>query len=394
MFTDNDIHLDILQQKAFNLRWAEVEPDVIPLTAADTDFLPAPEIARQLTRYISEGYFPYVPKLGLPELRHAFSDALKERKGELVAPECILPIDSAARGMFVAAKTILKPGDEMIVFDPVDFLFRESALAAGAKPVYFPAKIRDGRIDLSDLEGYISPRTRMIGLCNPHNPLGLLYSRDDLARLLELAEKHDLYIMNDEVWSDIIYQGSRFLSIMELPNNSRVLSIYGFSKGFGIAGLRAGCIYCTDPELFSRIVKASDVLSTAGGISSLSQIAALACLRDCWYWVDAFRDHLTSNRDYALERLAGMPLVSCHKPEATFVLFPNTAASGMSSVDLVNLLRQEYRVALVPGGKEYFGSGSEGHIRISIATSRKILKEGLDRLEKGLEHLQQGLQKK
>ena len=124
---------------------------------------------------------------------------MKARKGEEIRPELILPIDSAARGMYVIAESVLKPGDEMIVFDPVDYLFRESCLAAGGKPVFFPAKLKDGYIDLSDLESYITPKTRMIGLCNPHNPYGVLYRPEDLEHIMSLCEKYDLYIMNDEI---------------------------------------------------------------------------------------------------------------------------------------------------------------------------------------------------
>lgn len=370
------------------MRWAEVEDGVIPLTAADTDFMPPPEISQALTEYIQGGYFPYVPKLGMPEFKESIARSLYERKQEKIDPDLILPIDSAARGMFVIAQAMLQPGDEMLIFDPVDFLFRESALSAGAVPVCFPARIKDGAIDLTDLENYITPKTRMIGLCNPHNPLGMTYSSHDLQIILDIAEKYDLWIMNDEIWSDIVYTDSAFTSILTLEHTERVLSVYGFSKSFGIAGLRAGCVYCESREAFDRIVQASDVLTTAGGISSLSQVAARACVDKCYYWVDAFCGHLTENRDYALERIEQMPLIECYKPQAVFVLFPDISQTGMSAEALCSYLREEEKLALVPGGVQYFGPGSEGHVRICISTSREILKEGLDRLERGLKKLQ------
>lgn len=389
-FSDQNIHLDVLRKRAFNMRWAEQEDGVIPLTAADTDFMPCPAIGEAMIDYIKDGYFPYVPKLGMPDVRESIAEKLRSRKQEPICADQVLPVDSAARGMYIIAQTVLKPGDEAIIFDPVDFLFRESVLSAGATPVLYPAKIRDGRIDLSDLASYITPRTKMIGLCNPHNPLGMVYPKEDLQFLLDLANQHGLYIMNDEIWSDIIYIDSRFCSILTLEQMDKVMSVFGFSKSFGIAGLRAGCIYCTDPALFDRMVETSAVNTTAGGICSLSQVAAKACMDQCYLWVDEFCAFLTENRDYALERLNAMPGVTCHKPQATFVLFPDITGTGMDAVSLTEYLRREYRVALVPGGKQFFGPGSEGHIRICISTSRTILAEGLDRMEAGLRALASG----
>lgn len=388
-FSHNAIKLDVLRKRSYNMRWAEVPEGVIPLTAADPDFPVAPEIVEEIISYAKEGYFPYTPKLGFPELKESIANALWDRKQEKVDPDLILPIDSAARGMEIIAKTVLKPGDEAIVFDPVDFLFTTSARLAGANIVSFPANIKNGRIDLSELEKYITPKTKLLGLCNPHNPLGMVYSMQDLDYILQLSEKYGFYIMNDEIWSDIIYPEARFYSIVTLgeKRNARTLSVSGFSKSFGIAGLRAGYIYCHDQDLFDKIVDTSLVLTTIGGITSISQVAAMACLNKCYYWVDAFVKHLTKNRDYALDRIACMPKIKCHKPSAVYVLFPNISETGMDSTDFVNYLLKEYKLSIVPGGPQFFGPRSAGHVRICLATSFEILKEGLNRLNNALEHL-------
>jgi len=389
LFNHTAVKLEVLRKRAFNYRWAEVEEGVIPLTAADPDFPAAPEIARTLQNYIQDGYFSYTPKLGLPEFRLSLSAALRRRKSEIVDPELILPIDSAARGMYVIAQTVLKPGDEAIIFDPVDYLFKQSVLAAGATPVLFPARIDGGSIDLSALENYITPRTRMIGLCNPHNPLGRVYSTTDLDRILTLANQYDLWIMNDEIWSDIVYSETPFCSILSLgaERNRQTLSVYGFSKSYAVAGLRIGCIYCQDPAIFQKIVQTSAVLTTAGGISSLSQIAGLACLEQCDYWLDAFVQYLQGNRDYAFERLQAMPGLTVHKPQATYLLFPDIRKTGLDSDQMVDYLKREAKLALVPGSDQFFGPGSAGHVRLSFATSREILTEGLNRLEAALKRL-------
>ncbi len=204
----------------------------------------------------------------------------------------------------------------MIIFDPVDYLFRESTLAAGGVPVLFPAEVTSSEtLDLSRLEQYITEKTRMICLCNPHNPLGLVYSEEDLRHILTLANTHDLWIMNDEIWSDIVYKERPFTSILSLGKelNRKTLSVFGFSKSFGIAGLRAGCLYAHDSKIFERLSEQAEVRTTAGGITSLSQIAGMTCLDSCGYWLDAFLEHLSANRDYAYERINAMNNISCRK---------------------------------------------------------------------------------
>lgn len=388
-FANDEVNLEVLKKRAFNYRWAEVAEGVIPLTAADSDFPVAPEIREDLIDYINGGYFSYTPKLGFPEFREDISRALYQRKGEKVDPNLILPIDSAARGMYIIAQTVLKPGDEALVFDPVDYLFKQSVLSAGATPVLFPSVMKDGYMDLSKIEEYITPRTKMICLCNPHNPLGKLYTREDLELLLDLADKHDLWIMNDEIWADIIFPGKTFHSIVTVGENrnQRVLSVMGFSKSFGLAGLRAGAIYCHDKDIFDKLVEKSDVMTTAGGITSLSQIAGMACLNKCYYWVDAFIKHLTANRDYAIERLNSFKNISCHNPDATFVLFPAISATGLTSEQFADHMMNEVKLAIVPGTDKFFGPGAEGHVRICFSTSFEILKEGLDRFEEGLSRM-------
>lgn len=389
LFDNDTVKLNVLKKRAYNYRWAEVQDGVIPLTAADPDFPVAPEITNDLIDYIKEGYFSYTPKLGFPEFKQSIANGLKERKKEDIDPDLILPIDSVARGMYIIAETVLKPGDEAIIFDPVDYLFKQSVLAAGATPILFPAKVVDDKIDISKLEDYITPKTKMIGLCNPHNPLGMMYSSEDLKTILDLAEKHDLYIMNDEIWSDIVFPEKEFTSILTVApeKNHRVFSVFGFSKSFGIAGLRVGCIYCTSKEWFDAVVKKSHVMTTAGGISSLSQIAGMTCMDKCYYWVDEFLAHLTKNRDYAVERINSIPGVHCNKPQATYLLFVNISETGLSSTEFVEFMEKEMKLALVPGSDEFFGPGSQGYIRICFATSFEILKEGLDRFEEGMKRL-------
>lgn len=388
-FSNNHVNLNVLKEKAYNYRWAEMDDGIIPLTAADSDFPVSEQVKTALLNYINDGYFSYTPKMGLPEFIDAIYNYLVNRKHEYVERECILPIDSAARGMYIIAEAILKDGDEAVVFNPVDFLFRHSMSHAGAKLIEYPVTVINGKFDLSNLESYITPKTKMIGLCNPHNPLGLLYTKEDLQLIYELAEKYDLYIMNDEIWSDIVYSEKAFVSILNIGtyNYDRVLSVYGFSKSFGIAGLRVGCVYTTNKDLYQRVVEKANVMSTAGGISSLSQIAGIACLNDSMEWLGAFLIHLEQMRNYAYKRINAMPLVSSSLPKATFLLYIDIRKLSMKSKEFTDYMQEKVKLALIPGGDTFFGSMSEGFVRLCFSTSYEILEAGLNRLEKGIQML-------
>lgn len=389
-FDDKNVNLEALRKKAYNLRWAEVDEGVIPLTAADPDFPCPPMVKQAMLDYIDDGYFSYTPKTGFDDFKTALSRYVKDLKNEDIPSKNVLPVDSAARAMYIVAKAYLKPGDEMIVFDPCDFLFRESCLAAGATPVYYPASIdvEKRKMDLSKLEDYITENTKMIGLCNPHNPYGLVYTKEELDYIMQLCEKHNLYIMNDEIWSDIVFPDAKFKSIYCLGNErcKRVLSVFGYSKSFGLAGLRIGCVYATDDDAFNKLLEASDVMSTAGGATSISQVAAITAMNDSREWVTDFLNHLTENRDFAVDFINdNIPQLHAYKPQASYLLYVDIQDLKCTGAELVSFLQREVKLSVVPGGHNYFGDQSEGHIRICIATSKKILKEGLIRLKNGVE---------
>jgi aspartate/methionine/tyrosine aminotransferase len=287
--------------------------------------------------------------------------------------------------MFLLAETVLEPGDEAIIFDPVDFLFKRSVEAAGGIPVYCSVDPATGTFDPDQLESLVTPRTRMIGVCNPHNPVGRVLREHEVRTIAEIAARHDLWIMNDEIWSDIVYEEGEvsFHSMHALPEEltRKTVTIYGFSKTFAMAGLRAAFMLCPGRAAYDRLFTASQMPTTAGGLSPIVQVAATAAFRDGWDWVAGFVEHLRAQRDYAIGRLAAMTGLECATPEGTYVLFPKISSFGLSSLEMVETLRERERVALVPGTTEFFGPGGEGYVRICFATSNDILREGLDRVE-------------
>ncbi|MDE0885363.1 MAG: pyridoxal phosphate-dependent aminotransferase [Myxococcota bacterium] len=391
LFDDESVPLKLLSERAYNYRWAETDEGVIPLTAADPDFAVAREIRDAITRYAQEGVFSYGPNRGLPSLRNAMARELSSRNYGGIDAERILPLDSAASCMFTVARAFMKQGDEMIIFDPVDYLFEQAATAAGGGIKRCPYDHETGNFRLDELERLVTDRTRMIGVCNPHNPLGRLIKQDELEAIARFAQKHDLWILNDEVWSDIVFQPQKFSSFHHLasPLRDRVITVHGFSKSFGLAGLRIGTILAPCAASFTELLNASQVMSTAGGASTLSQVAATAALEHCRYWVDDFVGHLQGLRDLAIERLNAMPGVSCESPEATYLLFPDIRATGLGSDAITDYLGTAARVAVIPGNDRFFGPGGAGHIRLCFATSREILVEALDRMDAAMHSLAQ-----
>lgn len=188
-------------------------------------------------------------------------------------------------------------------------MFGVSIGMAGGKAIYYPCQKHGGHWDFSDLEGYITPKTRMLCLCNPHNPLGKLYSVAELRKILDIANAHGLYILNDEVWSDIIYSEVPFHSLMEFPkeDTQHVMTVYGFSKGFSMAGIRGGYLICPEKAIFDRAFDVSGVGVTVGGVPCLTQVAMKAAFEKGFPWVDAFVAHLQTCRDMAYDRLNAMP---------------------------------------------------------------------------------------
>ena len=383
-FSDNIVRLDLLRERAFNLRWAQQPPDVIPLTAADPDFPVCTAIQEELVRYVRDGVLSYGPPEGLPQFREAVAEWMRSTRQMDCAAEQVFATDSAASGMAVLARASLKPGDEVLIPDPVDFLLHHTVQRAGAVPVRVSVGPSTSAEEfIAGMEQRLTPRTRMLWLCNPHNPLGVVYSRNWLEKVAEWAIHRGLRIVSDEIWSDIVYTPHRHVSLASFSSEiaRNTVTVYGFSKNFALAGLRVGCLICSDPEWKKEIVAASDAESTVYGVSVLSQIAVVAALTEGREWLAGFVKHLQSQCDYVLGRLARWPGVTAQRPQGTYVVFPDVHGLFEDAERLCQHLRDHARVALVPGAPRWFGPGARGHLRICFATSRRILQEAFDRLE-------------
>ena len=384
MFSNETVNLTLLKQRAYNLRWATVNEGVIPLTAADPDFPCAPEIAEAICSYSKDRYFSYSHPEGLPEFKESIANYFNRKRNVPVSPDYTFPVDSAAFGIYLICKAFLKKGDEAIIFDPVDFLFRYSIETVGATAISFSTPPGNINIDFQHLEKLITKNTKMICLCNPLNPTGKVFTKQELLQLGTIACKYNLIILSDEIWSDIVFEPNVFTSIASLSENIRdkTITVTGFSKSYGLAGLRIGAVIAHNESHFVKLMDASLHNSTVHGANILSQIAASTALTKCEYWLDDFLVHLTKMRDMTVRELNSIPNFECISPEGCYVAFTNIKATQKTSQEIQNILLNEAKVLVVPGLKQWFGDGAEGYIRISFATSEEILVDALSRIKK------------
>jgi aspartate/methionine/tyrosine aminotransferase len=371
----------VLRERAHNLRWATVAPDVIPLTAADPDLPVASCVTDALTRYLASPHLSYGPAAGLDGFRHALAGHFAREKQAPTDPERVTATNSAASALALVARHLLvdglRPGDEVLVEDPVDFLLGESARRAGATVVRWRRE-RNGCI--ASLARAVTPRTRALFVCHPHNPLGMLWSPDEVRAVAEFAAERGLRLLSDEVWSDTVLDGRAFRSFAAEPG---AWVVHGLSKGFGLAGLRIGAVVAPSVEASRAFRSAQGFDHTIEGASTLSQIAAEAALRDGQAWRAEFLRHCAAQRDLAIARLGQLPGARiAFAPEATFVLFVDISATGLGEDTIAERLERIARVKVVPGSPRWFGPGAAGHIRLSLATTHAVLDEALARIER------------
>ena len=383
MFENNSINLELLKKRAYNLRWATFPSDVIPLTAADPDFPSAPEIAESISVFIKDRYFCYGPPEGLPDFKESMANYYQKKRNVPVSPAFTFPVDSAAFGIFLTCKAFLLPGEEAIIFDPVDFLFRYSIESVGAVAIPFAIPPGTSKVNFEQMETLITNKTKLICLCNPLNPTGKVFTKDELIQLGTIACKHNLIILSDEIWSDIVFYPNVFTSIAAIDQEirNRTITITGFSKSYGLAGLRIGAVMAHNQNHFLKLIDASLHNSTIHGANVLSQVAATTALTKCDYWLSDFLKHLTSMRTLLVNELNTIPGFSCVAPEGCYVAFTNITATNKSSQEIQEFLLKEAKVAVVPGLKKWFGDGADGYIRMSFATSDQILNEAIHRIK-------------
>jgi len=366
-------------------KWGPWEEDVISLSVADLDFRAPREIKEAVIRSVQEDRTPYGALGGDPDVVEAVCEKLCRVNRIPATPDDVHMIPGTMFGIFLACCYGLRPGDEALICPaPVYPPFMANVENAQAVAVYNPLDLQgDLGLDLDDLRRRITARTRLIMVSNPHNPTGRVLTREELQGIADVAKEHDLLVFSDELYEDMIFEGEHLsLASMSDALFERTLTVFGFSKAFGIPGYRIAYIACRGQHMRELKRRLHGMIVHA---DTLAQAAAKAALTRGGPWIRGLMDHLRKMRDYSVERLNAVPGVRCPRPQATPFLFPNIASFGISSREMAEYLRDKARVVVMNGAD--FGPHGEGHIRINIATARPVLEEAMDRVEKALRAL-------
>lgn len=289
--------------------------------------------------------------------------------------------------MWLACRYACSGGEEVVVTDPMYYPFFTAAETAGVKKIFWPLKEEeDYRFDVEALKEMITPKTRLIFLCNPHNPTGRVMTREELSAVADLAVDHDLIVMSDELWEDIIFDDKEPVSIASLnPEISdRTLTVFGFSKAYNIAGLQIGYASTTNKKMLEEMKHISRGIFRE--TTTLSKVAAKTILSGkVDYYLKAELEYLHKARQYSIKRLGEIEGVESNSPEGTYLLFPRISRYGKRSKALVEYLLEDAKVGVSDGSE--FGPNGEGHIRINIGTSLSVLEEAFNRIHKSLDKL-------
>lgn len=350
--------------------------DVISLGIGEPDFVTPRRIIQAGIRSLEEGHTHYTSNSGILELRVALAEHLERLYGVQYDPERELLITvGVSEALYLALTAVLDPGDEVIVPQPCFVSYEPEVVFAGGKPVALPLQVEDAfQIRAEALEHLVTPRTKALLIGYPNNPTGAVMPREGLLKVAQVAQKHDLLVISDEIYDRLVY-GVEHTCFASLPGmRERTILLGGFSKSYAMTGWRIG--YAAAPaEILGAMRKVHQY--TIMSAPTIAQIAALEALQHGEDEVERMRQEYDRRRRLIVEGLNAIGL-PCFEPRGAFYAFPSIAASGMTSEEFSVRLLEEEKVAVVPGSA--FGAGGEGFVRCSYATAYEKIEEALERM--------------
>ncbi len=354
--------------------------DVISFGAGEPDFATPEPICRAGIEAIEAGFTKYTPTSGLPELKNAVVEKLWGDNGIKADPNQIVVSCGAKHSLYNALMVLVDPGDEVLLFAPYWMTYAEQVRLAGGVPVEVRCRPEDAFLpDPDAMRAAIGPKTKAIVLNTPCNPTGAVFPRSILKEIVAAALRHGLYIISDEIYEKLIYDGEAHVSPASLGSDAlaQTVTIQGCSKSFAMTGWRIGYA-CAPKDIAQAMTNLQDQVTS--NPTSFAQMGALAALRLPSDQVEAMRAEFQLRRDLIVNRLAAIPDVTVAAPKGAFYVMPDVSAylGGEISDDvaLASYLLEHARVATVPGSV----FGGEGHLRLSYAASRDAIERGVARL--------------
>jgi aminotransferase len=385
---------ELISRRASNIEYSGIRrmvalaagmKDVISFALGEPDYATPVNIKKAAIKAIEAGFTHYSSTAGLPELRQAVAEKLHKENYVDYDPQTEIVITvGACEACYSAIMSTVNPGDEVIITDPSFVFYAPTVILAGGRPVFVPVKEKNNfRPNLDQAEKLITPKTKIIWINSPNNPTGSVLLESDVNRIAEIAKKHDLLVMTDEVYEKFVYDGNKHYNIASLPGmRERTIVVNALSKTYAMTGWRVGYVAATE-KLINRIhLIHMHVCTHPSVIAQKASVEALTGPQDS---VTEMVREFDRRRRYIVKRLNEIDGLSCWTPAGSFYAFPNIAEIGKNSYELAEYLLKEGRINTVPGAA--FGKHGEGYLRISFASPVKDIEEGMNRLEKSIKKL-------
>lgn len=361
-------------RKFFDL--ANTMEGVISLGVGEPDFDTPWHIRAEAIYAIEKGYTFYTGNMGLLELREAVSDYQRRRFGLEYDPSQILMTSGASQGIDLVFRAILEPGDEVILVSPTYVAYSPLVQMAGGIPVYVQCKEENEfKLTKELLEEAVTEKTKMLFLNFPGNPTGGIMTKEDYAELIPLIQKHELFVVSDEIYAELTYEG-KHCSIASFDEiKDQVILMSGFSKAYSMTGWRMGYL-CAHPDVIHAMLMIHQYAQMCP--NTIAQYAAVEAAKNGDGDIEMMSKQFLMRRNYIVNGLNRIGL-TCHMPKGAFYVFPSIHSTGMTSEEFCEELLNDQKVAVVPGNA--FGAAGEGYVRISYAYSIEEIKEALARIE-------------
>ncbi|QCR33839.1 aminotransferase [Lysinibacillus sp. SGAir0095] len=356
---------------------------VISLGVGEPDFVTPWHIREAAITSLEQGYTSYTPNAGLLELREEIAYYMKGQFNVAYSPaDQIIVTVGASSAIDIALRTILDPGDEVIVVEPCFVSYVPMVELAGGVAVQVQAlKENDFKILPDQIEAVITEKTKAIMICSPNNPTGTMLSKSELEGLANLANKYDLLVIADEIYAELAYD-EEYTSMAAIDGMiERTILVSGFSKGFAMTGWRLGFV-CAPVEISNAMLKVHQYGLMCA--STMSQYAAIEALKNGRVDVEEMVKSYRRRRNYIVQSFNEIGL-ECHEPGGAFYAFPSIQSTGLTSQEFAEKLLLQEGVAVVPG--DVFGASGEGHIRCSYASSLEQLQEAVKRIKRFIDSL-------
>ena len=351
--------------------------NIIHLEIGEPDFDTPDNIKQAAKKALDDGYTHYGPSSGQMELRQAIANHQSSRQGYDISPENVIVTPGAKPIMFYTVMALINPGDEAIYPNPGFPIYESMINYVGgvAKPMRLTEET-NFNVDIKELESLISDRTRLIIVNSPNNPCGSVIPDDDLKRISNVADAHDIIVLSDEIYKDMYYDNIEHCSITKFgQTKTRTVILDGFSKSFAMTGWRLG--YGVFPDFMINDVSKL-VTNSVSCTSVFTQIAGIEALEGSQDFVSNMMKEFTKRREIVVDGLNSLKGIKCSIPKGAFYAFPNIKNTGMTSKQFADKALYDGGVALLPGTS--FGEFGEGFIRISFANSIDNIQDGIKRL--------------